>query len=62
MVLLWDRLEPPSNIFCPGDPLNEVCREFILDSGDPYGNGENGENLGLGLSEDSLLSFEPEEF
>jgi len=55
-------LAPVSNIFWPGDPLKELCREVILDRGDPYGKGENGENRGLGLSEDSLLSFEPEEF
>ena len=49
MVLLWERLAllPANNIFCPGDPLKDVCREFTFDRGEPYGKGENGENLGL---------------
>ena len=49
LVLLWERLAllPANNIFCPGDPLKDVCREFTFDRGEPYGKGENGENLGL---------------
>ena len=42
----WCRLVP-SSIFWPGEPLNDVCRLFVLVSGEPYGKGEKGENLGL---------------
>lgn len=51
----WCRLVP-SSIFWPGEPLNDVCRLFVLVSGEPYGKGEKGENLGLGLSVSLCLS------
>ena len=34
VVDAWCKLVP-SSIFCPGEPLNEVCRLFILASGEP---------------------------
>ena len=47
LLRVWLRLAPLSNSFWPGDPLKELCRDVILESGEPYGKGENGENLGL---------------
>ena len=52
----WCRLVP-SSIFWPGEPLNDVCRLFVLVSGEPYGKGEKGENLGLKQNWALLLMY-----